>query len=241
MKLLIIRHGQSANNLLRATTGSFAGRSPDPMLTQLGKTQADALAAAMLNGAQPAPDVLYSSLMLRAVQTAAPIAAALGLPIIGHLEAYECGGPYLGSPQNPIPYPGAPASTLREISPELELPAGVDESGWYREAGEDDLQRAARGKRVIAGLTSSYLGKEILVGVVCHEWISQHLIRASLDFDAPGGIAEPWFQLDNTATTLIDFEQPVPATEASHNGGEFERILAWHNNSRHLTAQQVSG
>ena len=34
VKLLIIRHGQSANNLLHATTGSYAGREADPLLTE---------------------------------------------------------------------------------------------------------------------------------------------------------------------------------------------------------------
>lgn len=241
MKLLIIRHGESTNNLLHATTGSFEGRSPDPLLTQLGAAQAEQLARAMIDGVQPAPDVLYSSLMVRAVQTAAPLAEALDLPIVGHLEAYECGGPYLGTPQHPRSYPGAGASELLAHSRRLVLPDGADETGWYRGNGEDDPARAARGARVIEGLKQRYLGQEILIGIVCHEWISQHLIRASLGFDAPGGIAEPWLSLHNTATVLIDFEQPVPVTEASHAGGLVERVLEWHNNTRHLPVEQISG
>ncbi len=241
MKLLIIRHGESTNNLLHATTGNYEGRSPDPLLTPLGLEQSQRLARAMVEGVQPAPDVLYTSLMARAVQTAAPIADTLGLPVVGHLEAYECGGPYLGTPEHPRHYAGAPASELLGLSARLVFPNGADESGWYRGHGEDDLQRAARGARVITGLRERYGGQDLLVGLVCHEWISQYLIRASLGFEAPGGLAEPWLSLNNTGTVLIDFEQPVPVTEVAHSGGEFERVLAWHNNTRHLDIDQLSG
>lgn len=241
MKLLIIRHGESANNLLHATTGSYEGRHPDPHLTPLGELQCQKLARAMLAGLQPAPQVLYSSLMRRALQSAAPIAEALDLDVIGHLEAYECGGPYIGTPVDPRPYPGASADELMAISARLKLPPGVDETGWYRGSGEDDLERAARGARVIDGLKEQYLGQEILIGLVCHEWIGQYLVRAALGFRAPGGIAEPWLSLNNAGTTLIDFEQPVPVTETAHDGGEVERVLEWHNNYVHLEFDQISG
>ncbi len=241
VRLLIIRHGESSNNLLHSTTGSFEGRSPDPELTELGRRQAEALARAMLDGDQPAPDILYCSLMLRAVQTAAPIADALRISITGHLEAYECGGPYEGSPQHPKPHPGAPAQRLLAESSRLVLPDGVDGTGWYRGHGEDDPARAARGRRVIDGLLDRHQGHDVLVGVVCHEWISQHLIRAALGFDAKDGIAEPWFGLSNTGTTLIDMERPVPMTEALHDGGPMERVLVWHNQTRHLPRELFSG
>lgn len=199
------------------------------------------LARAMHAGVQPAPDLLFSSLMARAVQTAVPLGEALGLPIVGHLEAYECGGPYLGTPEQPRPYAGAKASELLALAPNLVLPEGADETGWYRGHGEDDPARAARGARVIADLKQRFLGQDLLIGMVCHEWISQHLIRASLGFHAPDGIAEPWLSLNNTGTVLIDFEQPVPVTEAVHSGGDVERVLAWHNNTRHLEPHQISG
>lgn len=241
MKLLIIRHGESTNNLLHATTGSYLGRAADPRLTERGEQQCLALGRAMTRGRQPAPQVLYSSLMWRAVQTASFIAEALDLPILGHLDAYECGGPYSGTPQQPAPHPGAAASELRSISDRLQLPAGADETGWYRGHGEDDPARAARGARVIDELRRVHGGQEVMVGLVCHEWISQHLVRAALGWPALGGVAEPWLSLNNTGTTLIDFEQPVPVTETEHGGGELERVLEWANNCRHLTAEQISG
>lgn len=241
MKLLIIRHGESTNNLLHATTGGFEGREPDPELTTRGARQADILAAAMRDGVQPAPTILYSSLMKRAVQTAAAIAAALDMRILGHLETYEAGGPYEGLPHAPVPHPGATRAELLGITDRLDLPDGVDETGWYRGDGEDDPARAARGVRVVRGLLASYAGTDETVGVVCHEWIAQYLIRAAIGFTAHKGIAEPWMGLANTGTTFIDMEQPVPVTEAAHAGGHVERVLTWHNNTRHLPLDLITG
>lgn len=241
MKLLIIRHGESTNNLLHSTTGGFEGRSPDPLLTPRGQQQAKLLAKAMSEGDQPAPTILYCSLMSRAVQTASAIADALDLRMIGHLEAYEAGGPYEGLPDAPVPHPGAGRSALLGISERLDLPESVDETGWYRGAGEDDPARAIRGERVVRGLVETHQGTDEIVGVVCHEWISQYLIRAAIGFTPAGGIAEPWLGLSNTATTLIDMEQPVPVTETSHAGGNIERVLEWHNNTRHLPLELITG
>lgn len=241
MKLLIIRHGQSENNLLHATTGSYDGRSPDPEMTDLGHQQAQLLADSMTVMAQPAPDVLYSSLMVRAVQTAVPIANTLDIPIYGHMDAYECGGPYVGVPHDPQPHPGASRETLQALSERLILPDEVDESGWYRGSTESMVERGRRGHKVITDLRKQYSGQDITIGIVCHEMIAQYLIRSSLGFETSDGSVEPWLSLNNTGTTYIDFEQPVPVTETEHSGHEIERVLAWHNNCVHLDADHISG
>ncbi len=65
-KLYLIRHGQSGGNV----DGTFGGHSPTP-LSELGKRQAEITAKAL---AQERIDVIYSSDLLRAVQTAEPLA-----------------------------------------------------------------------------------------------------------------------------------------------------------------------
>ncbi len=72
-RLFLIRHGQSAGN----AEGRFGGHGPTP-LSDLGRRQSDRTARALSN---EGINAIYSSDLLRAVQTAEPLAAALDLPI----------------------------------------------------------------------------------------------------------------------------------------------------------------
>ncbi|MCU1289401.1 MAG: phosphoglycerate mutase [Acidobacteria bacterium] len=73
-RLYLIRHGQSAGN----AEGRFGGHSPTP-LSELGFEQAKLAAQAL---AKEKIQAIYSSDLLRAVQTAEPLAKLLDLPII---------------------------------------------------------------------------------------------------------------------------------------------------------------
>ena len=73
-KLFLVRHGQSAGN----AEGRFGGHSATP-LSQLGRQQAEATAKVL---AKEGVDVIYSSDLLRAVQTAEPLSRLTGVPII---------------------------------------------------------------------------------------------------------------------------------------------------------------
>jgi probable phosphoglycerate mutase len=72
-RVLLIRHGESQGNAERR----FGGHSPTP-LSRLGHRQAEATARALANERVTA---IYSSDLLRAVQTAEPLARATGLEI----------------------------------------------------------------------------------------------------------------------------------------------------------------
>ena len=72
-RVLLVRHGQSQGNAERR----FGGHSPTP-LSELGHRQAAATARALASERLTA---LYSSDLLRAVQTAEPLARATGLEI----------------------------------------------------------------------------------------------------------------------------------------------------------------
>ncbi len=73
-RLYLVRHGQSAGN----AEGRFGGHSATP-LSELGYHQAKITAQAL---AKEKIDVIYSSDLHRAVQTAEPLADLLNLPII---------------------------------------------------------------------------------------------------------------------------------------------------------------
>src|SRR5438270_11589840 len=72
-RVLLVRHGQSQGNAERR----FGGHSPSP-LSELGHRQAEAAARAL---ASEGVTAVYSSDLLRAVQTAEPLARATGLEV----------------------------------------------------------------------------------------------------------------------------------------------------------------
>lgn len=72
-KLYLIRHGQSANN----AEGRFGGHSSTP-LSELGERQAGRTAKLL---ASDGIDVIYSSDLPRAVQSAKPLSELTGIPI----------------------------------------------------------------------------------------------------------------------------------------------------------------
>ncbi|MGO2585757.1 MAG: histidine phosphatase family protein [Brachybacterium tyrofermentans] len=72
MRLLLIRHGQTPNNIL----GALDTGRPGAGLTELGHEQARAIPAAV---AEESIAALYVSPLVRTQETAAPLAEALGL------------------------------------------------------------------------------------------------------------------------------------------------------------------
>lgn len=73
-KLFLVRHGQSAGN----AEGRFGGHGPTP-LSELGQHQAEATSAFL---AKEGVNVIFSSDLLRAVQTAEPLSRLTGVPLI---------------------------------------------------------------------------------------------------------------------------------------------------------------
>ncbi|SER74865.1 2,3-bisphosphoglycerate-dependent phosphoglycerate mutase [Propionibacterium cyclohexanicum] len=238
MKLLLIRHGQSTNNVLTAAGHPFRGRSADPELTALGLRQSLRLTEAFTGGLAPRPTVLVSSPMVRAVQTAAPLADELDLPIVVDTCAYEVGGVYAGEPGSPAPDRGAAASRLLAVSERVELPDDVGEQGWYHRGAHVEEQEEAqeRGRTLYASLLSRGTHDRDVIALVCHEWIIQYLIRAALHLSNPLGSPDPWFIVFNTATVLIETGRPKP--------GPFEgtgtSALWWVNRHDHLDRAEVT-
>ena len=75
--VILLRHAQSEGNLKRI----YVGHSELP-LSPLGLKQAEKCAEYIAGGGVPKPDVILSSDLLRAMQTALPTSIALGLPIL---------------------------------------------------------------------------------------------------------------------------------------------------------------
>lgn len=79
-RLYLIRHGQAYSNV--KPYGIVAGMRGDKGLTPLGRTQAERLRDRLMATGEITADILISSTLPRARQTAEIIAPALGLPII---------------------------------------------------------------------------------------------------------------------------------------------------------------
>jgi 2,3-bisphosphoglycerate-dependent phosphoglycerate mutase len=212
VRFIVIRHGQSTNNLLWEQTASEAGRHPDTPLTPVGHTQARLLGEAVAAGLLPWPiDVLYCSLMMRAVQTAAPLAETLDLPLRGHPLLFEVGGPYDvdGATGEPIPFPGSSASELSAASPRLVLPECAGEDGWYDAPLEPVEAVPGRAAAVVAQLREAH-PDDHTVALVSHGYFSQFLFRKFLGIQAMTG----WVEIHNASLTLYEDRPGAPGMRA---------------------------
>ena len=139
--MILLRHGQSEFNLHFTVTRKDPGIK-DPKLTLLGHEQASAAAAALAG-----QDIrrIVASPYTRAIETATPVAATLGLPILIHpvvreRYAFTCDV-------------GSPRSVLVEGWPVHDF-SGIEEVWWpeIEEPAEDVIARAARFRAEMAAL-----------------------------------------------------------------------------------------
>lgn len=210
MRFVLIRHGQSTNNALWAETGGDVGRVVDSRLTALGEAQAVALAAYATSPGLPwSVTHLYASPMARAVQTAAPLADALDLPLALHQDLFEVGGPYdvpEGSGEQ-VAHPGSGRDVIAALSDRVHLPDWLTEEGWWE--GEVERERevyVARADRLIGALRDTHDADDV-VGLVSHGWFGNVLLGRLLGIEEINGA----FELANTSISLLeDTDEGVP-------------------------------
>lgn len=250
MYLIVVRHGQSANNAAYAAhqararaagAGTHDGRAPrvpEPALTDLGRQQAEAFAAAVPAGLPglPAggPTHLYASLMLRAVQTAAPLARALDLPVVLRGDAHEVHGVHRSDDAGHVGAAGMSVDALRAHCPTVVPGPGAPadpQQPWSGGFEADAALAAPRAAALVAGLRAAH-GPDDVVVLVTHQHFSWYLAAALL---APGGTAGPLrLRLDNTAHLAVR----VPAgADGAYPGGP---LLLWSNRSDHLAPADVT-
>ncbi len=138
--MILMRHGQSEFNLHYTATRRDPG-IVDPKLTEAGQAQAEAAARALAGAGIRR---ILASPYTRALQTAAPLAAALGVPvavnpIVRERFAFTCD---IGSPR----------SALQQAWPEHDF--GAIEEVWWPDAEETAeviIARAARFRAQMKG------------------------------------------------------------------------------------------
>ena len=217
MQLYFIRHGQSENNLLWETTGASTGRSDDPELTEVGRKQAEALARFL--SCEPVVSStnsfdqhnfsgfsithLYTSLMVRAIATAAVVADALNLPLMAWEGLHETGGIY--HEDDPTGEragrPGKNRAYLAEHFPNLALPISLGEAGWWDRPFEEREQRPVRAEQLVRELLERHGGRQDHVAVISHGGFYNVLLRSIFKIERE----DCWFGLNNTGITRIDY------------------------------------
>ena len=175
MDLFLIRHGESTNNAL----ADVSQRVADPELTELGRAQAERVAAYLAAGLHLAPaeraedrpflDQLYCSAMIRALHTAQAIGQAMESAPEIWVAIHEMGGIYLdhGGERGAVGYPGLTRAEIAARFPASVAPAAVGEDGWWDAGMETNQQAQHRAMGVAADLLAR-AGEKTRIGLVTH-------------------------------------------------------------------------
>jgi 2,3-bisphosphoglycerate-dependent phosphoglycerate mutase len=223
MELYFIRHGQSQNNA--NWDNPDYKENPDPALTEIGQEQARLLAEFLKKNQTITNDKdwniqnrygfgfthIYTSMMERAVYTAAPIAQALDLPLIAWKEIHEEGGIYSrGDKSDVVGLPGRTRSFFAQNFPILTLPDDLDETGWWNRPFEADDERQPRADQVFADLLARHGNQkgepEHRVAFVSHGGFFMRLVCAMLKLpwrQAALGLRS-WILLNNCSISRFD-------------------------------------
>jgi 2,3-bisphosphoglycerate-dependent phosphoglycerate mutase len=223
MELYFIRHGQSQNN---ANWSNLEYKeSPDPALTELGIEQACYLAE-FFKEAQTLVNPkewnsqnrfgfglthIYTSLMERAVNTAAPTARALGIPFGVWEEIHESGGIFGRDGELKLAgLPGKSRSYFEQNFPELSLPTHLNGQGWWSRPFETEEECHRRAEKFLADLIARHGDRdgqpEQRVAIVSHGGFFVHLMFVLLNTpwrQAAHG-RQSWFMLNNCAISRFD-------------------------------------
>lgn len=217
MRLYLIRHGESENNKLATSGGNMRERVHDPALTSLGEQQAQLLGKhlkerqdnpAHLGGGYGITQ-LYCSAMLRAMQTAQPVAEALGLQPTVWLDVHEIGGIFLEKIENSesttIGLPGMTRSEMQARFPNYILPDEITEEGWWGsdKGRETPAQFLSRALQVALTLKEQARSDE-QIALVVHGAFMDAVIKALLNM-LPSHPEQMFFGHYNTGITRVDF------------------------------------
>jgi 2,3-bisphosphoglycerate-dependent phosphoglycerate mutase len=189
MRLYLIRHAESANNAVYGTDAEFSGHSPDPEITETGQKQGVQLgehAIAADNEPRQHPfetqnqinygfTHLYCSLMTRSILTAEYIANAYSLPLTARDDIFERLGIHtFDEGGNRRSDPGPSRSYFEERFPSLQLPAWLNDQGWWNRPVESDNDFFARVKTSLNKIIQEHGDTNHSVAMVVHgDYIDQ--------------------------------------------------------------------
>ncbi|MCE2425293.1 MAG: histidine phosphatase family protein [Pseudomonadales bacterium] len=223
MKVLyLIRHGQSENNAFAAEAGPDEAEEPprtaDPSLTKAGYEQAKCVAEHLAREADKTDcrdgtpveggygiQRLYTSAMLRALETTQPIATTLGLRPEIWLDVHEEGGIWLdaGDGRGAVGHPGLTRSAIAQQFPGFLQPEAITDDGWWNRPFERRADLVSRSAEVAADVRRRVPEWENRVAIVSHgtfiSLLVQHLLLGQY-------VPDIRFSNHNTGISRLDFD-----------------------------------
>jgi probable phosphoglycerate mutase len=196
--LVLVRHGQTDANLAKA----LDSRPPGPPLNEVGQAQAAALAVALEASTDGPVAAVYTSVALRAQQTAAPLAARLGLPVevVDGVHEVFCGD-----------LEGRSDQAAREVFEQVNRDWAHGELGRPLPGGESAEQLRARFLPTVARLWARHADRsDGLVVLVSHGAAIRLAVAALI-----GGYAETRY-VPNAGRVVL---APLPGPPDGVTGG----------------------
>ena len=190
MKLYIIRHGQSEDNVDSLQTG-------DRGLTANGRRQAHATARLLR---QTHLDVLYTSPTRRTIETACIIAAERDQDPVVRSDICERG--FL------FDEPGLTGYEMQRLCPAIELGNQTKlNRGWAIEKhDESTVELYARAQETLISLRKDHLAGSAEIGLVTHAFFSGYLLAVAMGFTFEQ-VQKHWLRMNNCGVSCVEFRE----------------------------------
>jgi 2,3-bisphosphoglycerate-dependent phosphoglycerate mutase/probable phosphoglycerate mutase len=150
-------------------------------------------------------DHLYTSAMIRTMQTTQPISKALGLAPEIWVDIHEHGGVYLehNDERGTVGYPGLGRGALLERFPGYVLPDNFSEDGWWSADKGAEPVNVAHGRAIgVAAALCNRRSEDSRIGLVSHGGFIDSLLKALFNLLPSPALA---LEHQNTAITRLAF------------------------------------
>ena len=226
MRLYLIRHAQSENNVAYSAEGGIVGHKPDPEITDSGHHQSQRLARYMAdsgNESRKHPHLadnthdfelthIYCSLMTRSLLTAEYISRETGITATAREDLFERKGIYSHDERgNEIGKPGPGRQYFHDRFPGVALPEDLPEDGWWNRPVESDEDFLSRVTTSLEEITARHLGKDDVVALVVHGDYIDQAVNELMGVDRhTHNYADLWLAnwvFHNTSISRVDFRE----------------------------------
>ena len=224
MKLYLVRHAQSENNVIWNGSDQVDGRSSDPEITETGHRQAEQLGR---HFAHPEGEPrqhpfnavktthyglthVYCSLMTRSMLTASYIANDCDLELQALPNIFEKHGIYdIDEQGDRHGLPGPGQAYFEDRFPDINLPPGLSDNGWWDRPAETGDEFKGRIKSVIENIRSKHANTDDCIAMVVHgdfmdQFINELMVVPRHEHNYGSDWVANW-TFHNTSISRIDF------------------------------------